>query len=140
MSLEKSSNEVEFEKVCGNCFWVKYCHSQFKGVFRDSICLFQPSTFEPAIPDSGYFIRASPVGSEVFPEAFFDEENLSVRENHLDLAQKYLLLDALMRKQWSQKRAAEYLGVSQRTVNYLCRKHGLRHPNWWKFRPDDIES
>lgn len=140
MRTEKSFNDDE--KVCGNCFWLNYCFSHFKGIFRDSTCLFNPQSFEPVVKsDSGYDVRAQGSGFETLPEGFFQDEEYEQRESQLLLAEKYLLIDALMRKQWSQKRAAEYLGVSQRTVNYLCRKHGLRHPNWWRYHelPDTAE-
>lgn len=140
MSLEKLLND-DLEEVCGNCFWVQYCFSQFKGVFVDSPCLFQPSAFERVRKNSwgGNLLAQSPEAA-VLPEGFFEAEDETRRESQLSIAEKYLLIDALMRKQWSQKRAAEYLGVSQRTINYLCRKHGVRHPNWWRYHPPFSEK
>ncbi len=137
-TLENSLND---DRVCGNCFWLQYCFSQFKGIFQDSICLFQPSAFEPTYHnDWGGEIKAQSPDLAVFPDNFFEKEQETRQESQLAIAEKYLVIDALMRKQWSQKRAAEYLGVSQRSINYLCRKHGLRHPHWWKLYPLETEK
>lgn len=48
--------------------------------------------------------------------------------------EKDLILSALEEVSWSQKRAAEKLGVSPRALNYKIRKFGITHPNWRRNR------
>jgi DNA-binding NtrC family response regulator len=49
-------------------------------------------------------------------------------------AERRLLLAALERSGFVQKRAAEWLGVSRRKLNYMIGKHGIRHPSWRRHR------
>jgi len=48
--------------------------------------------------------------------------------------EKELILSALEDVSWSQKRAAEKLGVTPRALNYKIRKFGITHPNWRRNR------
>lgn len=42
------------------------------------------------------------------------------------------ILAALQACDWSQKRAADKLGVSARRINYAVKRLGITHPNWRK--------
>jgi two-component system NtrC family response regulator len=48
----------------------------------------------------------------------------------LDQMEKKLVLAALERTDWNQKRAAEMLGISVDRMNSRVRKWGIRHPSW----------
>lgn len=143
MKIEKrpktddEDEKKKYAKVCRNCFWSSYCSDNLEfDIFDDSTCVFKPSAFQSATMPDGSVIKA--FGKEkpkaASEEHHFDEDAEGHHESILFLAEKYLIIDALTRKSWVQKDAAEYLGVSQRTMHYLCRKHELRHPNWWKYR------
>lgn len=130
-------DEKKNEKVCGNCFWSSYCSDNLEfEIFDDSACIFKPSAFQSSTMPDGSVIKAFGKGNPevASKEHHLDDDADKHHESVLFLAEKYLMIDALIRKGWSQKEAAKYLGISQRTMHYLCRKHGLRHPNWWKYR------
>ena len=46
----------------------------------------------------------------------------------LDEAEKSLIIQALERSNWVQKKAAALLGISQRVINYKIKKHGISVP------------
>ncbi|MBM3335283.1 sigma-54-dependent Fis family transcriptional regulator, partial [Candidatus Sumerlaeota bacterium] len=48
----------------------------------------------------------------------------------LDQVEKDLVVAALEKADWNQKRAAELLGISADRINSRVRKWGLRHPSW----------
>ncbi len=50
----------------------------------------------------------------------------------LDDHEKTLILRALEANFWSQKHAAEQLGITPRALNYKIRKFGIVHPHWRK--------
>ncbi len=49
--------------------------------------------------------------------------------------ERAMLLAALERSGWVQKRAAEVLRMSRRRLNYRVRHLGIRHPSWRANRP-----
>jgi two-component system NtrC family response regulator len=49
---------------------------------------------------------------------------------NLDQMEKNLVLAALEKADWNQKRAAEMLGISVDRMNSRVRKWGIRHPSW----------
>ncbi len=51
--------------------------------------------------------------------------------------ERRLVLEALERGGWVQKRAAALLGISRRKLNYMIRKMGLTHPSWRRNRAGD---
>ncbi len=56
-------------------------------------------------------------------------EGLTLRE-----AERLLVVSALRRTGFVQKRAAELLGVSRRKLNYIVARLGLTHPSWRRHR------
>ncbi len=48
--------------------------------------------------------------------------------------EKELILKALEDCFWVQKKAAEQLGISARSLNYKVKKFGITHPNWRKHK------
>jgi DNA-binding NtrC family response regulator len=50
----------------------------------------------------------------------------------LDDHEKSLIIRALEGNFWSQKHAAEHLGITPRALNYKIRKFGIVHPHWRK--------
>lgn len=46
--------------------------------------------------------------------------------------QRPIIEQALAACDWSQKRAADQLGMSQRRMNYAVKRLGITHPNWRK--------
>lgn len=126
--------------VCGNCFWRDYCTAHISFLHVNSVCFYNPSAFEPMFHRQSRAIRALPEGSreEKLPETFFtrvgdDFELDGVCSDKLELATKYLIIDALIRNNWQQKNAAHYLGISQRRMNYYVAKFGIRHSQWGKY-------
>ncbi|MBN1868281.1 sigma-54-dependent Fis family transcriptional regulator [Candidatus Sumerlaeota bacterium] len=53
------------------------------------------------------------------------EEGISLEE-----VERRLVVEALERSEWSQKRAAQILGISVDRMNARVRKYGLTHPSW----------
>lgn len=60
--------------------------------------------------------------------------------NHLDMAMKWLIIDALQRHDWEQKGAAHYLGITARSLNYYVKKFRIRHHRWGKNHGRNIEE
>ncbi len=54
----------------------------------------------------------------------------------LEQAERLLVTEALERAGWIQRRAAELLGVSRRSLNYKIKKLGLTHPRWTVNKPE----
>jgi DNA-binding NtrC family response regulator len=54
--------------------------------------------------------------------------------------ERRLVLEALERSDWVQKRAAALLGISRRKLNYMVRKMGLTHPSWRRNRAGERPS
>jgi DNA-binding NtrC family response regulator len=52
----------------------------------------------------------------------------------LDEAERLLVLSALRRAGFVQKRAAQLLGVSRRKLNYIVARLGVTHPTWRRHR------
>jgi two-component system response regulator AtoC len=48
----------------------------------------------------------------------------------LEQQTRKMLLKALAVNSWVQKDAAKSLGISPRRLNYMIKRHGLKHPNW----------
>ena len=48
----------------------------------------------------------------------------------LEEAEKQLIIQALERSNWIQKKAARLLGVSNRVLNYKVKRHEIRHARW----------
>jgi hypothetical protein len=128
MNLEKSSVEdVQSEKICGNCFWFKFCSFRIEGLSEDSACVFRPAVFLES-PDGLLADTDAQVGRIV--RGFHQMVDAGEVENKFVLAEKYLLIDALIRNNWSQLMAARDLGVTPRTINYMTFKYGINHPSW----------
>jgi len=106
----------------------------------DSTCAYWPSTFEKVFKYNKAFVRALPEGTakEKLPDEFYvrvgdDFELDDVCTDKLEMAVKYLIIDALLRHNWQQQAAAKYLGISSRRMNYYVQKFGIRHHGWGKY-------
>ena len=73
-------------------------------------------------------VDLGPVGRER-PAVERALEGLSLRE-----AERLLVLSALRRAGFVQKRAAQLLGVSRRKLNYIVARLGVTHPSWRRHR------
>ena len=52
----------------------------------------------------------------------------------LEELEKLVILEALRMHGWVQKDAADFLGISARTMNYKIAKHQIRYARWSKNR------
>ena len=52
----------------------------------------------------------------------------------LDELEKLIILGALRMHGWVQKDAAQFLGISARTMNYKIAKHQIKYARWSKNR------
>lgn len=59
-----------------------------------------------------------------------DDENRETTTLNLMELEKMAILKALEKADWQQKKAAEYLGVSARVLNYRIKKHNIKYKNW----------
>jgi two-component system NtrC family response regulator len=59
-------------------------------------------------------------GSVILPEGGLDLEDV----------ERNLVLQALQRAEWNQRRAADLLGISVDRMNARVKKFNLKHPNW----------
>ena len=58
-----------------------------------------------------------------------EREHRLTLNDHLEALEKSLILDALIKHQWVQTRAAEELGISERVLRYKMAKYGLSRPS-----------
>ncbi|HDD35433.1 MAG TPA: sigma-54-dependent Fis family transcriptional regulator, partial [Candidatus Desulfofervidus auxilii] len=65
------------------------------------------------------------IESETFPH--FTKRGIKLKE-----AEKELIIQALKKTNWIQKKAAELLGISRRAIHYKIHKYGITHPRWKK--------
>jgi transcriptional regulator with GAF, ATPase, and Fis domain len=54
------------------------------------------------------------------------------KSNNLQSGERALIVDALEKNDWSQKDAAQVLGISPRSLNYRINKFGITHRRWLK--------
>ena len=75
-----------------------------------------------------FFADKSPTGprqAESFHQIELPPEGIDLEE-----AEKALIIQALERSNWIQKKAARLLGVSSRVLNYKIKRHEIRHARW----------
>lgn len=147
-------------EVCESCFWLRYCSAGFAKKLSGA-CQFNPSCFVSSIlsPDEQACYAALPASAElcymrpVFRALLRAErscadkvdgvgsQGIEQKEDQLRLAERYLIINALRRCGWRQDRAAKWLGVSPRALNYKIHTvYHIQHESWRGWEEDSDNS
>jgi len=77
----------------------------------------------------GNIIHAEDLALEYEPFPSLVKKGIKLKE-----AEKELIIQALEKTNWIQKKAAELLGISKRAIHYKIHKYGITHPRWKKSK------
>lgn len=145
---------------CPACFWLLYCETVFARPLTGS-CLYAPSCYvkaeaencRAAPPEARAlpYIRAvalnlienaSPAPAKAWVNSDISDASPPLSAgggNQLQLAERYLIVDALRRCGWRQDRAARLLGVTPRVLNYKIHVvYKIQHESWKNWVEEDL--
>jgi two-component system NtrC family response regulator len=122
--------------------YIRQIGSQVKGVSPEAMKMLKDYYWPGNVRQLQNVIERAVImceGAKVLPEhlALYDKhpqkekDILEIPEGGINLedVERLLIIQALERTGWVQKKAAELLGISPRVINYKIRKHDIKEEN-----------